>query len=110
MAALRLDGIFPEINETGIMPGLFEMEGQIGIVFQGNNDAFFISFYILDIDLPGFRKEDIKAELNDGYLTISADRSCNKASRIPSAERSRTNTKVIVRCWPRAKSISVWMG
>jgi len=42
MAALRLDGIFPEINETGIMPGLFEMEGQIGIVFQGNNDAFFI--------------------------------------------------------------------
>ena len=44
MAALRLDGIFPEINETGIMPGLFEMEGQIGIVFQGNNDAFFISF------------------------------------------------------------------
>ena len=35
---------------------------------------------------------------------------CNKASRIPSAERSRTNTKVIVRCWPRAKSISVWMG
>lgn len=47
MAALRLDGIFPEINETGIMPGLFEMEGQIGIVFQGNNDAFFISFYIL---------------------------------------------------------------
>ena len=40
MAALRLDGIFPEINETGIMPGLFEMEGQIGIVFQGNNDAF----------------------------------------------------------------------
>ena len=50
MAALRLDGIFPEINETGIMPGLFEMEGQIGIVFQGNNDAFFISFYILDVD------------------------------------------------------------
>ena len=36
MAALRLDGIFPEINETGIMPGLFEMEGQIGIVFQGS--------------------------------------------------------------------------
>lgn len=50
MAALRLDGIFPEINETGIMLGLFEMEGQIGIVFQGNNDAFFISFYILDVD------------------------------------------------------------
>lgn len=28
--------------------------------------------YILDIDLPGCKKEDIKIELNDGYLTISA--------------------------------------
>ena len=28
--------------------------------------------YILDIDLPGYKKEDIKVELNDGYLTINA--------------------------------------
>lgn len=28
--------------------------------------------YILDIDLPGCKKEDINIELNDGYLTISA--------------------------------------
>ena len=28
--------------------------------------------YLLDIDLPGFKKEDIKAELNNGYLTVSA--------------------------------------
>ena len=26
----------------------------------------------LDIDLPGCKKEDVKAELKDGYLTISA--------------------------------------
>ena len=26
----------------------------------------------LHIDLPGYRKEDVKAELKDGYLTISA--------------------------------------
>lgn len=26
----------------------------------------------LDIDLPGYRKEDMKVELRDGYLTISA--------------------------------------
>ena len=26
----------------------------------------------LDIDLPGYKKEDVKAELKDGYLTISA--------------------------------------
>ena len=29
--------------------------------------------YLLDIELPGFHKEDIHAELKDGYLTISAE-------------------------------------
>lgn len=28
--------------------------------------------YELTIDMPGIKKEDIKAELNDGYLTVSA--------------------------------------
>ncbi len=28
--------------------------------------------YELDIDMPGFQKEDINAELKDGYLTIQA--------------------------------------
>ena len=28
----------------------------------------------LDIDLPGFKKEDIQAHLKDGYLTISAQK------------------------------------
>ncbi len=30
--------------------------------------------YQLDIEMPGFKKEDIKAELKDGYLTIQAQR------------------------------------
>ena len=30
------------------------------------------SSYILDIEMPGFKKEDIQAELKDGYLTIAA--------------------------------------
>ncbi len=29
--------------------------------------------YEIDMELPGFAKEDVKAELNDGYLTISAE-------------------------------------
>lgn len=29
--------------------------------------------YELDIDLPGCKKEDVKAELKEGYLTISAE-------------------------------------
>ncbi|MDO4977775.1 MAG: Hsp20/alpha crystallin family protein [Eubacteriales bacterium] len=30
--------------------------------------------YELSIDLPGYKKEDIKAQLKDGYLTISAEK------------------------------------
>ena len=29
--------------------------------------------YEVDIDLPGVKKEDVKAELKDGYLTIRAE-------------------------------------
>lgn len=36
------------------------------------------SNYQLAIDLPGFKKEDIKAELKDGYLTVAANREENK--------------------------------
>ena len=35
------------------------------------------SSYELDIDMPGFKKEDIQAQLKDGYLTISASTSAN---------------------------------
>ena len=34
--------------------------------------------YEMDIDLPGFRKEDLNLELNDGYLTISASKGLDK--------------------------------
>ena len=30
--------------------------------------------YLLELELPGFRKEDLKAELKNGYLTICATR------------------------------------
>ncbi len=32
----------------------------------------------LDIDLPGYKKEDVQAELKDGYLTISASTGSNR--------------------------------
>ena len=34
--------------------------------------------YELEIDLPGFTKDEIKASLNDGYLTISAAKGLDK--------------------------------
>ena len=30
--------------------------------------------YEVDVDLPGFKKEDVKLDLDNGYLTISAQR------------------------------------
>ena len=34
--------------------------------------------YILDIDLPGFKKDELNIELNNGYLTVSAAKGLDK--------------------------------
>ncbi len=34
--------------------------------------------YELDVDLPGFQKDEIKLELNNGYLTISTEKALEK--------------------------------
>ena len=48
--------------------------------------------YDVEIDLPGYKKEDISVELNDGYLTITASKGINeegknKAGKIIRQER-----------------------
>ena len=37
--------------------------------------------YVLDIDLPGYDKNDIKIELTDGYLTVTASRTEHKEEK-----------------------------
>ncbi len=37
--------------------------------------------YLIDMELPGFTKEDLHAELRDGYLTITASRNENKEEK-----------------------------
>jgi len=37
--------------------------------------------YEVDIDLPGFKKEEISAQLSDGYLTISASKGLDKEEK-----------------------------
>ena len=34
--------------------------------------------YLVDIDLPGFKKDEVKVELKDGYLTVSAAKGLDK--------------------------------
>ena len=37
--------------------------------------------YLLEVELPGFAKEDIKAEVNNGYLVITAEHNNNKEEK-----------------------------
>lgn len=37
--------------------------------------------YLLDIDMPGYKKEDIKISLKDGNLTVSASHNENKEEK-----------------------------
>ena len=37
--------------------------------------------YEVDIELPGFKKEDVKAELKDGYLTITELKEVNNEQK-----------------------------
>ena len=37
--------------------------------------------YLLEIELPGFAKEDIKAEVNNGYLVVTAEHNNNKEEK-----------------------------
>lgn len=37
--------------------------------------------YLIDVELPGYEKEEVEAELKDGYLTISAKRNENKEEK-----------------------------
>ena len=37
--------------------------------------------YNVEIDLPGFKKEDITIELNDGFMTVSASKGLNEEDK-----------------------------
>ena len=47
--------------------------------------------YVLEMDLPGFSKDEVKASLKDGYLTIRAEKGLDKE------EKGEKTTKYIRR-------------
>ena len=47
--------------------------------------------YELDVDLPGFKKDEVQVQLKDGYLTISAAKALTKTNRIRRATTSAVN-------------------
>ena len=49
--------------------------------------------YELDIELPGFKKNEVSIELDKGYLIINAARTANKTS--PAAALSSTSARTL---------------
>ena len=45
--------------------------------------------YLLEMDLPGFTKDEVKVSLKDGYLTISAEKGLDEDKEEKSAKYIR---------------------
>ena len=66
----------------------------------------------IEMDVPGFKKDDIKMELADGYLTISAEKKNEEKEEKNYIRRERTSyAKCELRCpshsWFKDKSANV---
>ncbi len=61
-------------NDMVFAPFGYGQRGKKAIGMSADVQEFEDRFQV-DLELPGFRKEDIQAELKDGYLTITASRS-----------------------------------
>ena len=47
--------------------------------------------YEIMVDLPGFKKDEVNVELENGYLTISASKGLDRMKRIRKADSSVRN-------------------
>ena len=85
--------MLPAIFNENLFDNFFDDDFTMPSVFGGMNDALYgkhaknimktdvretDNTYELDIDLPGFKKEDVSLKLDSGYLTISASKSLEK--------------------------------
>ena len=53
--------------------------------------------YILEADLPGFAREDVRAEIKNGYLTIRAERSSESKNEGESYLRRERTSGIFTR-------------
>lgn len=76
--SLMHDSLFGDLFDDPFFTGLRRVSDTPGTVVSGsmmNTDVRETDKgYAVDIDMPGFKKEDIAVELKNGYLTVSAHR------------------------------------
>ena len=85
--------MLPAIFNENLFDNFFNDDFYMPSVFGGKNDPLYgkhaknvmktdvretDNSYELDIDLPGFKKEDVSLKLDSGYLTISASKGLEK--------------------------------
>ena len=64
--------------------------------------------YELDIDLPGFKKDEVNLELKDGYLTIQAAKGLDKEEPEKKGKYIRQERYAGVRAAAASMSVSMW--
>lgn len=72
----RRNNIFEDLFGTGFWDGFEENTQLMKTDVKENGNE-----YELSMDLPGYEKEDIHAELKDGYLTIHAQHNNEKEEK-----------------------------
>ena len=65
-------GMFPVVNTQ------HELYGKRGKNLMKTDVRETANSYELDVDLPGFRKEEVHVDLKNGYLSISAAKGVNR--------------------------------
>lgn len=67
MPSLFSDNLLDDFFDDAFVPADFSKDNLMRTDVKETDNS-----YELDVDLPGVNKEDIKAQLKDGYLTITA--------------------------------------
>ena len=88
--------MLPAIFNENLFDNFFDDDFYMPSVFGGKNDPLYgkhaknvmktdvketDNSYEVDIDLPGFKKDEIEAKLENGYLTISAAKGLDKEEK-----------------------------
>ena len=79
-----------DFNLFPVMPGHDPLYGKHAKNLMKTDVRETDSSYELDIDLPGFKKDEVSVDLKDGYLTISAAKGLDKDESDKAGVRSGT--------------------
>ena len=72
------ENLFDDIFDNGFFTGRDPLFGKNGRNLMKTDVRETDDSYEVDMDLPGFKKDEVKVQLADGYLTIEAAKGLDK--------------------------------